>query len=172
MRRRRRSPVMAGQKTHISMSATANSFRKREPCINNVKWSTTNGCAHGRREAVSPLFTIITRRFCIRGSLSEKERDQSVSTRLPSSRSRLIPVYMTLGRGQIQHRKGIREQILLVGDLNDICVTESWRRFVFASLSDYDDNYSRNTAQKVSYCLFIQSSLKIFCQDRHAVHEG
>lgn len=172
--------VVAGWKTRISVlgahGRASYSFRKREPCISDVKRSTTNRRA--RREERSRLtVTYGHNSRILHKRLVERERERlGCLDGLSSLRSRLIPVYMTPGRGRARHGKGVAKRIdlayLLVGDLSDIRVRASAALAVFAILSDYADDYGgekerEKTHREKGIPLFSYSIIPIVLASEH-----
>lgn len=77
---RQRDVVAGGSGTenayqHVGSSLSVIRFASVNRALTTLNGRRQTNVRVGRREAVSPLFMIVTRGFCISGSLSEKERD-------------------------------------------------------------------------------------------------
>lgn len=130
----------------------------------NGRWQTD--ARTERRKAVSPLFTVVTRGFCISGPLSEKGREIRMSRRRAFFLK--IPPNSCLwhrGAAEARHGKGVGESIWFsCGRFKRHSNDQESALIVFAIWSDYDDDYGgENMLRKVSYS-FIQSLFRLFCQ--------
>lgn len=119
---RRRRDVVAdgGGGTENAHQHVGYPFRKRELATLNGRRQTD--ARAGRREAVSPLSTVVTRGFCISGSLSERKREIRVSRRASFLKIPPNSCLYDTGARPSATRKGSRSS-LLVGDLSDVRVT-------------------------------------------------
>lgn len=78
----------------------------------------------GRKKLVSPLFTV-DHSWILHKQSGKRERLGCLDDE-NFLESRLIPVYMTSGRGRARHEKGVRDSLVFLGRfINDTRVTVS-----------------------------------------------